>query len=93
MGPERAYIVYRGTGRGGRPVEVHLVTPPGVATMADAWTRLTRLDPTVDPTSIEIETRRLPGKATPPARRRPSAPIDLGRWLAARAPMAQHGAR
>jgi hypothetical protein len=92
---ERAYVIYRGTGRGGRPVEVHLVARPGVATVADAWARLTRLDPTVEPTSLEIETRRLPrpsGIGKPrPGPRRPEPPVDLARWLAARARMAQHG--
>ena len=60
---DRAYVIYRGAGRGGRPVEVHLVAAPGVATLADAWARLTRLDPSVDPLSLEIETRRLPRRS------------------------------
>jgi hypothetical protein len=92
---ERAYVIYRGVGRGGRPVEVHLVAGPGVETVADAWTRLTRLDPTVDPASLEIETRRLPRRSGlgAPRRgpRRPEPPVDLARWLAARAAMAHHG--
>jgi hypothetical protein len=90
---ERSYVIYRGTGRGDRPVEVHLIAAPDAATAADAWTRLARLDATVDPRSIEIETRRLPrrpGLAT--GRRQSSAPIDLARWLAARAAMG-HDAR
>jgi hypothetical protein len=91
---DRAYVVYRGTGRGNRPVEVHLVAAPAIATAADAWTRLTRLDPSVDPRSIEIETRRL--RRSEPARARgpkgSTPPIDLARWLARRAAMA-HDAR
>ena len=93
---ERTYVIYRGTGRGDRPVEVHLIAAPdaAAATAADAWTRLARLDATVDPRSIEIETRRLPRRPGPAAtgRRQSSAPIDLARWLAARAAMG-HDAR
>jgi len=95
---ERSYVIYRGTGRGDRPVEVHLIAAPdaAAATAADAWTRLARLDATVDPRSIEIETRRLPrrpGLATGrTATCQSSAPIDLARWLAARAAMG-HDAR
>jgi len=91
MAMERAYVIYRGAGRGGRPVEVHLVAAPGVATVADAWARLARLDPTVDPESLEIETRRLPRRSPRPGPRRPGPPVDLGRWLAARATMAHDG--
>ena len=93
---DRSYVIYRGTGRGNRPVEVHLVAAPGVATVADAWTRLSRLDPSVDPRSLEIETRRLPRRPEPGrargAGRAPTPPIDLARWLADRAAMA-HDAR
>ena len=62
---ERAYVIYRGTGRGDRLVEVHIVAAPGLGTVADAWMRLTRLDPSVDPRSLEIETRRLPQRTEP----------------------------
>ena len=86
---DRAYVIYRGAGRGGRPVEVHLVAAPGVATLADAWARLTRLDPSVDPLSLEIETRRLPQRPRP-APRQPGPPVDLARWVAARAALAHH---
>jgi hypothetical protein len=90
---ERSYVIYRGTGNGGRPVEVHLVAGPGVATVADAWARLTRLDPSVDPESVEIETRRLPRRSClgAPRPRRPAPAVDLARWLAARAAMDHHG--
>ena len=87
---DRAYVIYRGAGRGGRPVEVHLVAAPGVATLADAWARLTRLDPSVDPLSLEIETRRLPRRPPRPAPRQPGPPVDLARWVAARAALAHH---
>jgi hypothetical protein len=90
---ERAYVIYRGAGRGGREVEVHLVAAPGVATMADAWTRLTRLDPSVDPMSLEIETRRLPRRPARPAQRRTEPLVDLARWVAARAALAHHERR
>jgi hypothetical protein len=90
---DRAYVIYRGAGRGGRAVEVHLVAAPGVATMGDAWTRLTRLDPSVDPLSLEIETRLLPPRAPRPAPRRAEAPVDLARWVAARAALAHHQRR
>jgi hypothetical protein len=92
---ERSYVIYRGTGRGDRPVEVHLIAAPDAVTAADAWTRLARLDATVDPRSIEIETRRLPRRpglaaAGRAATRQSSAPIDLARWLAARTAMGHH---
>lgn len=90
---ERAYIVFRGTGCGGRVVEVHLIDAPAAGNMADAWARLSRLDPSVDPRSIEIETRRrLRPAARTPVRPgpSPSPPIDFARWLAERAAMAHH---
>ena len=74
---ERALVIYRATGRGNRAVEVHLIAAPRVATVADAWARLTRLDPSVDPRSLEIETRRLSRRS------RPGEPGQVGsaeRW-------------
>jgi hypothetical protein len=90
---DRAYVIYRGIGRGNRPVEVRLVTAPGIVTAADAWERLRRLDPSVDPRSIEIETRRLRRSTPAPRRRSPTPPIDLARWLARRAAMAHDAGR
>jgi hypothetical protein len=89
---DRAYVIYRGTGRGNRPVEVHLVVAPGIATVAHAWARLTRVDPSVDPRSIEIETRQLHRSWPRRARGKGSTPIDLVSRLARRAAMA-HDAR
>jgi len=86
---ERAYIIYRGTGRGDRPVEVHLIDVPAAGTVADAWARLSQLDPSVDPTSIEIEVRRRP-RRTSRRGRAASSPINLALWVAERAAMAQH---
>jgi hypothetical protein len=87
---ERAHVIYRATGRGNRPVEVHLVATPAAATVGDAWTRLTQVDATVDPRSLEIETRLRPRSArgTRAAAPRTALPIDLARWLAGRAAMA-----
>ena len=91
-GSERAYVIYRALGRGDRPVEVHLIAAAGVATVADAWERLSRLDLGVDPRSLEIETRRLPRRfrLAGSAGARPTPPVDLARWVAARAAMAHH---
>lgn len=91
-GSERAYVIYRAVGRAGRPVEVHLVAAARVATVADAWARLSRIDPGIDPRSLEIETRRLPRRfRLAGSVGRPSAPpVDLARWVAARAAMAHH---
>ena len=46
-------------------------------------------DPSVDPLSLEIETRRLPQRPRP-APRQPGPPVDLARWVAARAALAHH---
>ena len=88
---ERAYVVYRAAGRGDRPVEVHLVMAADAATVGDAWTRLTRLDPSVDPRSLENETRRLASRPRATAAGEPSPPVDIAHWLAARAAMPHDG--
>ena len=68
-GAELAYVTYRATGGGRQPVEVHLVMVPSAATVADAWSRLTQIDPTVDPYSLEIESRRVAPRVVPLSRR------------------------
>jgi hypothetical protein len=52
-----AEITYRANVIDGREVVVRSQRAPDTATLADAWARLTALDPGVDPMSIEIEIR------------------------------------
>jgi hypothetical protein len=52
-----AYVIYRATSSRGRELEVHLAIAAEAATVQDAWSRLTRICPDVDPTSLEIEVR------------------------------------
>jgi hypothetical protein len=87
---ERAYVIYRGVGRGDRTVEVHLVIRAAVASVGDAWARLTALDPSVDPQSIEMEIRRQRRMPARIGHKEATTPIDLARWVAARAAMAHH---
>ena len=55
-----AAITYRATLAKGRDVELHLVMPPQLATLADAFARLNVCYRNVDPRSIEIEIRSRP---------------------------------
>lgn len=88
---DRAYIVYRAIAQGTRSVEVHLVMAASAATVADAWARLSWLDPKVDPRSLEIETWTLPRRPAPLPAAAASHPIEIAHWLAARAAMPHDG--
>ena len=54
-----ADVTYRATSSEGREVELHLIIDPAAASVADAWSRLTEANYSVDPMSLEIEIRRI----------------------------------
>jgi hypothetical protein len=52
-----ADITYRANATDAGEVVVRLRRAPEAATLADAWARLSALDPGIDPMSIEVEIR------------------------------------
>lgn len=57
---ELVQIAYRATGPGGGDVEIRFVGQASRATAADAYDRLSSRYGSIDPATIEIETRPLP---------------------------------
>lgn len=61
----RAEVTYRANRQGGAEVELKLWTIPAAATIADAWARLSTAYPDIDPTSLEVEIRRIAAPRQP----------------------------
>jgi len=55
--PINADVTYRANIAGGREAQIRLVIDPAMATVADAWARLSEAYAGVDPRTLEVEIR------------------------------------